>query len=701
MTSSRRHQYDRRLFRHAALGFTVAIGMFVGRTGSLRADEIFTPDHVAKLKGVGSVAMSPDGKQIAYTLSVQRKPGKDEDGPAWTELHVIRPDGASIPFVTGAVNVGGVHWTPVGKSLSFLSKRGPDKQKSLYVIPIDGGEARNVLSYETDIAEYDWHPDGKHVAFLAAEKEPKEKEKWDKKGFKAEAYEEDLLFTRLLVAVTDDQENKPRKFDLPGSATELHYSPDGKRLVVALAPTPLVDDEYMKRKVHVIDAETGGIIITFDNPGKLGPVVWSPDARHIAMISAESLHDPMEGRLMIAPAAGGPLRDVLPAFEGHVEAIQWQDNETVMYLAAEGVWTTLGEVRLDGTQRKTHIPAGQAVLGGLSLSKVGQSAAMTGQSPTHPSELFVMRHGDAGPRRLTDSNPWLASMRFANQRIIKYKARDGLEIEGILVEPLDLHAGTRYPLILTVHGGPESHYSNGWVTSYSNPGQVAAATGMAVFYPNYRASTGRGVKFSMLDHADPAGREFDDLVDGVDYLIDAGLVDKTRVGVTGGSYGGFATAWCSTYYSERFAAAVMFVGISDLLSKYGTTDIPNEMTLVHSRKRLWEDWDLFMKRSPIRYVEKARTPLLILHGKDDTRVHPSQSMELYRHIKVLGQTPVRLVWYPGEGHGNRKAGARYDYNLRMMQWFEHYLISPGGELPPFKLDYGWEEEDGKDEKDAD
>jgi dipeptidyl aminopeptidase/acylaminoacyl peptidase len=232
---------------------------------------------------------------------------------------------------------------------------------------------------------------------------------------------------------------------------------------------------------------------------------------------------------------------------------------------------------------------------------------------------------------------------------------------------------------------------HGWVTSYANPGQVAAARGLGVFYPNYRGSTGRGVAFAKAHQSDYGGKEFDDVIDGIDYLVEKlGLVRKDRVGVTGGSYGGFATAWCSTRHSERFAAGVMFVGISDHVSKSGTTDIPEEMYLVHARKRLWEDWQFFLERSPIYYVQKARTPLLILHGRDDTRVPTSQSMELFRHLKTLGNVPVRLVLYPGEGHGNRKAAARLDYNLRMLQWFEHYLSGPGGDPPGNDIDYGLE-----------
>jgi dipeptidyl aminopeptidase/acylaminoacyl peptidase len=244
-----------------------------------------------------------------------------------------------------------------------------------------------------------------------------------------------------------------------------------------------------------------------------------------------------------------------------------------------------------------------------------------------------------------------------------------------------------------VHGGPESHYRDGWLTSYSNPGHVGAARGYAVLYANYRGSTGRGVEFSKLDQADyagdPSGKkggEFLDLVDGTAHLVGLGLVEQAKVGVTGGSYGGYASAWCATALTEHFAASVMFVGISDWVSKVGTTDIPNEMYESHARRWPWDHWDWFRERSPVFYAKQARTPILILHGEDDTRVHPSQSLALYRYLKTLGQVPVRLVLYPGEGHGNRKAAARYDYSLRMLEWMDHYLKGPGGAPPPHELE---------------
>ena len=691
-----RHVQPRLFLIHLSKSF-VAIALTVLALGPVpvaRAGQrTMSPYDVARLRGVGGAIISPDGQKVAYLLNVPRAPWVDgddaeKDGSAWNELHVVDLAGKSRPFITGEVNIGGVRWTPDGSGISFLAKRPGDKQRSLYVIPIDGGEARRVLKFDTDINTYDWAPKGNRVVFLAQEKPDKKKKKLRDKGFSQEVYEEELESTRVWIAAIGENARAPKRLDLPGSAVSVAWSPVGGKLAVGLAPTPLIDDEYMQTRVHIVDADSGAIVAKLANPGKLGPFAWSPDGAHLAILSAHDLNDPSEGCLVVAPAAGGPLTDLLPDFPGHVSSIAWQNATHVMYVAGEGVWASFGKVACAGGERKVLVPPGKFFFDGLTLSRDGQTGAFVGQSPEHPGEVFVMKHGDTEPRRLTDSNPWLKDIRLAKQEVVNYKARDGLDLEGLLIRPLDEKPGQRYPLVMVVHGGPEYHFSNGWLTRYANPGQVFAARGFAVFYPNYRGSTGRGVAFSKLDHGDSGGKEFDDLVDGVDHLINVGLVNKDKVGVTGGSYGGFATAWCGTYYSERFAAGVMFVGISDLISKAGTTDIANEMYLVHERKWPWEDWEKFEHNSPIRHVQKSKTPMLIVGGKDDTRVHPSQSMQLYRFLKLVGQAPVRWVRYPGEGHGNRRAASQLDLQLRLLQWMEHYLQGPGGAAPPHDLKYG-------------
>lgn len=652
----------------------------------LAADpETFTPQHVAKLRVVTSAAISPDGSKVAYVLSVPRRPGVDDDGPSWAELHVVGPDGKSRAFVAGEVNVGEPTWTRDGNSILFLAKRGKDEHRSLYKVDVDGGEARRVVAFGSDIASFAIKADGRRVAFLAFEPEPEPKVDSKKKGFSQVLYEEDLKPTRLWLATLDDR-SPPREVQLGGSASELRSNPIGESLAVALAPSPSVDASFTSRKVHVTLAGPSGLV-RFDNPGKLGKVAFSPDGKHLAMISAADRHDPAAGRLMVGSIDSGRLRNILPDYPGHVADVAWSDPETIAFVGDEGLGTVLGRVKVDGSGFST-LSTGDLIVTGFSVAWNGRTAALVGQSSRHPGEVFRVELGGM-PRvaRLTDSNPWLAGMAFAAQEAVSYRSRDGLELQGVLIRPLGVPFGTRAPLVLDVHGGPESHVRDGWVTAYSMPGQVLAAKGVGVFLPNYRGSTGRGVAFSKLGQGDPAGREFDDLIDAVDHLVATGIADPSRVGITGGSYGGYATAWCSTRYSDRFAAGVMFVGISDKISKTGTTDIPEEEFLVHARRRPWDDWQALLERSPIYHVENARTPLLILHGKEDPRVFPGQSLELYRFLKVRGQAPVRLVLYPGEGHGNLRAASRLDYNLRMVRWLTHYLQGPGGTMPPMEVDY--------------
>jgi dipeptidyl aminopeptidase/acylaminoacyl peptidase len=677
------------------LNAVIALSLILGGATSSFAKQqpnvsVLTPHRVAELRVVTGVEMSPDGTQVAYTLSVPRKPNKDDDGDAWAELWVVASSGGQPrPFITGKVNVSAVRWTADSRQLAFLAKRGDDKLKSLYLIPVNGGEARKAVELEADIAAFSLAPDGKRVALVAREPEDKDRKKLKEKGFAQEVYEEDWRPARLWIATLFETEEKVKPLELTGHVYQVHWSPVDDRLLVSMAPTPSVDDSYVRQQVRIVEAASGKIVTRIDNPGKLGSVAWSPDGKRVGLIAAGDAHDPSPGRLLVADASSGTLRDVLPGFLGQVSRFAWAGNETLAYVAAVGVETVFAtlDVSTGAAPSRTILGAGGPIFSRLSVAKDGQHVALVASTATHPAELFTWSAGATAPERRTDSNPWLANLRLARQEVVQYKARDGLELEGVLIRPLDEVAGKRYPLIVDVHGGPEAHESNGWLTDYGSPGQVAAARGFAVFYPNYRGSTGRGVAFSKLGQGDPGGKEFDDLVDAVDHLIAVGLVDRDKVGITGGSYGGYATAWASTRYSERFAAGVMFVGISDNISKVGTTDIPNEEYLVHSLKRPWDNWQFLLERSPIYHAGNSRTPLLIMHGKDDPRVNVGQSLELHRHLKMHDKAPVRLVLYPAEQHGNSKAAARLDYNLRLLQWMQHYLQGPAGEPPRLELDY--------------
>ena len=660
-------------------------------------------DQLAALRAVGEVQLSPDGSLAAYTLVVPRRPGCDDDGPAWQELHVVSmADGSDRSFISGHVNVSAVRFTPDGKLITYLAKRGDDEHAALWAIRVDGGESRRLLGFESAITDYRISPDGTRIAFVALEPESEAREKAEDEGYDQEVFEEDWLPRKVWVAklppyepavpdpTVEEPEVEPTALPLESSAFHVRWNPDGEWLAVDLAPSPLIDDRYMNRRVHVVNAISGTIRAVISNPGKLGDFEFSPDGRIIAMISAADPNDPKDGRLMIAPTAGGELRDVLPSLEGHVSAFSWRETGVLVFLADEGVETRLGEVELLSGRQTSHLVSGSTadgtrvpIMHGLSLSADGARIAIVGDTPRHPREVYAIDRGVTAPRRLTDSNPWLVSVDLAPQEVFRWQARDGLALEGILLR----QAGSMsQPLIMMVHGGPEGHRSNGWLTSYSAPAQVAASRGYAVFFPNYRGSTGRGVAFSKLGQNDAAGAEFNDLVDAVDALVDRGIADADRVGVTGGSYGGYATAWCATRYSEHFRAGVMFVGISNEISKSLTTEIPVEDRMVHTLREPYSDFEIKLAQSPIYYAENSRTALLIAGGTADTRVHPSQSLQLYRALKAIGKTPVRYVRYPGEGHGNRRAAARDDYARRLMRWMDHFVMDGKNNLPPWELE---------------
>ncbi len=641
-----------------------------------------TLNDVARVSAIASMSVSPDGKWVAYVRTVQRTPYDDEDGAAWGELHITDTKGNSRPFITGDVNIKNVQWSADSKTVYYLAKRGEDKYTSLYSIPVDGGESVQVYAHKTDISGYSLSADGSQALILATEPDPEHVEKLSKKGFKAKVYEENLHYSNAWMITLTGDNRKAKMLNIEGHVLDIQFSNKGGHLLAKISKTPLVDDIFTTSKVTLLDNK-GNKLATLNDDGKVGAGKWSPNNKSVAFIGTVDQHDPMQGRLKFRNDINSRTIDLLPNLMGHVTDIAFLPKGDILALNHIGTGSEIAIVNPEKPGKSKRLNIGDLVAHKLSVPANARGFAFTADSATHPMELFWYQSGKV--KRLTDSNPWLSRKELGKQEVITYNARDGLKIEGVLVYPVDYQKGKRYPLINFIHGGPEGHRSNGWNTRYSEPAQVASAKGYFSFYPNYRGSTGRGVEFSKADQHGYATPEFDDIVDGKDHLIKLGLVDSQKVGITGGSYGGYATAWSATALSEHYAAAVMFVGISNQLSKFGTTDIANEMFLVHSRAWPWDDFQWMLERSPVYHAQKHRTPLLIAHGDSDTRVHPSQSMEMYRYLKTLNNAPVRLVFYPGEGHGNRKAAARLDFSKRLMRWMDHYLQGPGGEPPAYDL----------------
>jgi dipeptidyl aminopeptidase/acylaminoacyl peptidase len=674
--------------RHVlARAFTGAAVVTAAFAAPAAAQQPLTIDDVFQLRSVGSAAISPDGDHVAFTVNVPRDiTSGQENGARDTHLWLYRINGEARPFVTGDISVGEVAWRPGHGTITFRARRDGDDATVLYEIDPAGGEARRLYAHDESIGDYVWGPQGETLYFVAREDQPSNA--FRSRGFTAYAYEEDQVFSHVWrVNLADGEAGEATAYELEGHASDIEISADGAHLAVALAPTPLIDDRYMARRWSVVSAADGSVISTVETEGKTGGVAFSPDGAHLAMIIGSDQNDPTAGTLAIADVETGDFTLIDVDAEQHIRDMAWGGEDSVLALAHVSVGSALVTYSITG-EEEARQRWDSPVIHSIDRHPRSGELAVIYDSPNQPRTLATMTGPTARMNRpdSLDLNPWLDDRQLGEQRAYSFTASDGVRVDGVLITPRGRAPDGGWPLIMTVHGGPEAHDSNGWLTSYSDPGHIAAGQGYAVFYPNYRGSTGRGQAFARQHQNDYAGREFDDLVDAIAALAEDGIVDPDRVGITGGSYGGYASMWGATALSEHFAASVAFVGISNQISKFNTTDIPNEAYLVHSLEWPWEDWTNLLERSPVYYAGQSRTPTLILHGEEDTRVHPSQSLEMYRSLKLRSQAPVRLIYYPGEGHGNRMAAAQFDYAHRMMRWFDHYLMGEGGEPPAVDLD---------------
>lgn len=659
---------------------------------SSAAQNTFTAHDIYKVKRVSEVAISPDATHVAYTVTIER-PFAEGKGSDYKELHVLNLEsGESRPYITGDNNLWNIQWKPNSEQVTFMARMSGEKGSALYGIALTADFWQEIAKIK-GMSRYSWRPDGNAIAYIASERSDEDStaerlaKEYKELGFNAEVFEENIVNKGLFVYELESGESK--QWSRAGSVFSFEWSPMGDRLAAQIAPQNLVDDSYMFKDIFIV-SELGQLKVV-DAPGKLGGMSWSPDGENLAFLSAVDINDPSASSLFVAdpdePKPFGSLKNYTADFAGTVSSVSWQDKKTMLFTSNESVDVTLRAAKLSGGGSSFVIGPGKMVLRGVDHSN--GMLAFIGNTWEHPDELFTYNLKDDQPERRTNLNPWIDDMSLGKQEKYAWKAKDGLDIEGFITYPVDYQPGTAYPLITYVHGGPESCVSNGWFTYYSTWGQVAAANGYMVFYPNYRSSTGRGVAFSKMGQKDLADEEFTDILDGIDQLIAEGKVNRHRVGIGGGSYGGYFSAWAATKHSERFAAAVSFVGIANQISKRNTTDIPYEDYYVHWLTWTNDDVELIYDRSPVKYASNNKTPTLILHGKEDPRVHPSQSLELYRTLKMHGNAPVRLIWYPGEGHGNRNNPAQLDYAIRTMDWFNYYLLDGQTKgMPPSTIDYG-------------
>ncbi len=637
----------------------------------LSAQSTLTPEMIADIVYIREPVLSPDGQTIAYSKRIPQGE-TDKPGQAFFEIHTLGVDGSGArAYITQPRSAYDLSWSPNGKFIYFRTRRKThDLFTQVYRIPVDGGEAEMVTGHETTVQDYALSPNGQYLAYTARDPKTREEKLAVSNGEDWIEVGKNPKFTRLFVIELPD--GSPRRvFEADLDVTDFTWTPNNINLVFRAAEVPETDSRYMYQDIYQVNASGGRPAKVVNTQGKLGDMAVSPDGSYLAYLGAVDLHDPIAQSLFVVPMSGGTPRNVSEGLRASGESVAWKDATTLLLSCAEGVYTSLYELDLEKDQRKKVYGDG-LIFSGFDVHAKTNTVVFPAHAPAHPRELFVANLKNLKPRRLTISNPELEQVSLATQEVMRWNGPDGVGMEGILTYPLGYQEGKSYPLILQLHGGPEGVSQHGFNTRAVYPVQLYAGAGFFVLEPNYRGSKGRGVEFAKADQGDLGGKEFEDVLLGVDALVAEGKVNPDKVASGGFSYGGYLSAWAATKHSQRFQAAVMGAGISNWISFTGTSDIPLENSLVHWNLWWYDDDELVWDRSPLAHLQAANTPVLVVHGEKDLRVPLGQGTEMYQALK-LRNIPTEMVIYPRQGHGIRERAAQLDYMRRTLRWYEKYL----------------------------
>src|SRR5208283_332217 len=649
-------------------------------------------DDLIKLHRIAAPELSPDGKLVAYTISTPDL----ETNRSVSNIWLIATSGGDPIQLTQSGHDNSPSWSPEGKSLAFLSSR--DGNSQVYLLPMDGGEAKKLTTVSTGADLFKWSPDGKNIAFTSAVYldckddacNAKRDEDKEKSKVKARIYDRLLfrhwdhwsdgkrshLFIQPADASTPARDLTPSAdYDIPpdqrGGSTDINFSPDSKEICYT-AVSDKVEATSTNGDLFLVPVGGGESKRITKNPGFDGNPVYSPDGNYIAYHAQLTAgYEADRWQLMLYDRKSEKLENISANFDRSVTELAWSPDSKTIYFTAEN--ETLQpiysiEPRAGATPRKLLDGFNAA----FSFSRDGKTLVSERTSLTLPGELFVATGEGNDLKPLTHANDSiLANVQLSPPETFWFEGAEGTRVEAMLIKPPDFEPSRKYPTLVLLHGGPQTMWSDAW--GYRWNAEVFSAAGYVILMINRRGSTGYGQKFTDEITNDWGGRAYGDVMKGIDAAIAKyPFIDKTKLAAAGGSYGGYLADWLATH-SDRFKAIISHAGVYDKVSMYATEELWFEEHEMQGPP--WTAPDNYKKWSPSTYageLGKYKTPTLVVCGEKDYRVPYTQSLEFFSALQRQG-VPSKLMVFPDEGHWILKPQNAQLWYRTFLDWLGSYL----------------------------
>jgi dipeptidyl aminopeptidase/acylaminoacyl peptidase len=642
----------------------------------------WTTEQALQVRLVDGARPSPDGMWVVYTQT--RQIMDSEKSESNTQVWLARADGSRrVQLTHGERSSFSPSFSPDGAWVYFTSSRLGANQ--VWRIPVDGGEAEQITNLKDGVASYVLSPNGKQVAFTAHEPDAAiEIAKKEKRDFVVVDERPPNSALYVILAEADAQDKRAHRkiasgdYHVGGGLTTLApmaWSPDSRS--IAFTHTKRPEAEYWTTAdISEVEVESGVVKPLAATGASESEPFYSPDGRWI--VFQRSSNPPrwaIDGHLMLLPRSGGAARELAATFDQWPWIVGWDAaSRNILFLEGRGTKGVLYAMPLNGPPTVVFAPEEgvfTAVTLAVSLNAAGTHVAYSLSSPSEAPEVYAMPLAARKPVQVSRANTALPKWEFPKTEVLRWKSKDGLLIEGLLTYPGGYEAGKKYPLLLNIHGGPAGAFYESFIGGPGiHPLATLAGKGYAILRPNPRGSSGYGRKFRFANENDWGGRDYEDVMAGVDAVIAKGVADPERLGVMGWSYGGFMTSWIIGH-TKRFKAAVAGAAVTNLWSYTGTSD---SLSFVPDffKGEPWQVFEKYRAHSPMTYAGAMKTPTLILHGQVDLRVPISQGYELFNALKRQG-VPVKMVTYPRMPHGPTEPKFMLDIMNRHVEWMDQYV----------------------------